>query len=138
MEQTKNVANEQDSNLPKYVPLSMVAEDFNAGFLDDLFCNMYFLDKTHERLSHCPECKEPVTDISQISRYYSLKKFTCKSCRQVVTAKKGTVLENCSLTPRQYILLALFLGAGESSANIGRFVGMSAENVRIWKGKLNV
>lgn len=138
MERTNDTAKDQGKTSPRYVPPFMVADAFGVAFLDEAFCTQFFLDGSHGRLAHCPECKEEITDDRQERRYYEMKKFTCKSCRQVVTAKKGTVLENCSLTPRQYILLALFLEAGESSANIGRFVGMSAENVRIWKGKLNV
>ncbi len=138
MEPTNNTARDQGTTSPRKVPPFMVANAFGVAFLDEAFCTRFFLDGAHGRLAHCPECKEEITDDRQERRYYEMKKFTCKSCRQVVTAKKGTVLENCSLTPRQYILLALFLEAGESSANIGRFVGMSAENVRIWKGKLNV
>lgn len=138
MEPTNNTDKDQGDISQRKAPPFMVADAFGIAFLDEAFCTRFFLDMSHGRLAHCPDCKEEITDDRQDRRYYEMKKFTCKSCHQVVTAKKGTVLENCSLTPRQYILLALFLEAGESSANIARMVGMSAENVRIWKGKLNV
>jgi hypothetical protein len=54
-----------------------------------------------------------------------------------VSAKKGTILERCSLSPRQYLLFALFLEMKLSTTEIARYVGISAEAVRLWKGKLN-
>ena len=138
MEQDNSSAVTATPTMPRHVPPFMVSDSFGAAFLDEAFCTRYFLDMSHGRLAHCPECKEELTDDRQERRYYAMKKFTCKSCGQTVTAKKGTVLENCSLTPSQYILLALFLEAGSKTTDIARIVGMSAENVRIWKGKLNV
>ena len=138
MERTNNVAEEKELTPPRYVATSLVASDFSALFLDGHYCRMYFLDNAHGRGAHCPDCGEAITDERQVARYYSLKKFTCKNCKQTVSAKKGTVLENCSLTPRQYILLALFLEAGFSDKDIGEKVGIHAETVRLWKGKLNV
>lgn len=138
MEQDNSSAVNEAPAMPRYVPPFMVSDSFGAAFLDEAFCIRYFLDMSHGRLAHCPECKEELTDDRQERRYYAMKKFTCKSCGQTVTAKKGTVLENCSLTPSQYILLALFLEADFKTTDIARMIGMSAENVRIWKGKLNV
>ena len=138
MEQTNNAVSDQGIKSPRFVPPFMVSDSFRAAFLDEVFCTRFFLDQSHGRLAHCPECKEELIDDRQERRYYAMKKFTCKSCGQTVTSKKGTVLENCSLSPSQYILLALFLEAGSKTTDIARMVGMSAENVRIWKGKLNV
>ena len=138
MEQDKSSAVRATPTMPRYVAPFMVADSFGAAFLDEAFCTRFFLDQAHGRLAHCPECKEELTDDRQVRRYYAMKKFTCKNCGNTVTAKKRTVLENCSLTPSQYILLALFLATDYKTTDIARMVGMSAENVRIWKGKLNV
>ncbi len=138
MEQDKNSAADMKPTILRHVPPSMVVDAFGVAFLDDEFCTRFFLDLSHGRLAHCPECKTKLLDDRQERRYYALKKFTCKSCYKQVTAKKGTVLENCSLSPRQYLLFALFLEMGLSTANIARHVGISSEAVRLWKGKLNV
>ena len=138
MEQDNSSVVKAITAMPRYVPPFMVSDSFGVAFLDESFCTRFFLDMSHGRLAHCPDCKEELTDDRQERRYYEMKKFKCKSCGHTVTSKKGTVLENCALKPSQYILLALFLEAGSKITDIARMVGMSAENVRIWKGKLNV
>ena len=138
MEQDNNTTIKKTPNTLRHAPPFMVTDSFGAAFLDEAFCIRFFLDMSHRRLAHCPDCKKDLTDDRQERRYYEMKKFKCKSCGQTVTSKKGTVLENCSLKPSQYILLALFLETGSSSTDIARFIGMSAENVRIWKGKLKI
>ena len=122
---------------PLYVLPSVVADAFGPLFLDAGVCTRFIIDQVHGPDPLCPACKELLIDERQVDRYYALKRFTCKKCEKVVSAKKGTSLENCSMTPSQYMLLALFLDAGFSNAEIGRIAGMTSENVRIWKRKLN-
>ena len=137
MEQPNNTTIEQPGNAPKYVPPFMVADAFRVEFLDDAFCTRFFLDLSHGRVAHCPECKKDLTDDFRERRYYALQKFTCNNCKKRVSAKKGTILERSHLTTRQYILLALFLEGEYSSTDIARFVGISDESVRQWRNKLN-
>ena len=125
-------------SLLRFPPTFMVANAFSAKFLDEAFCTRIFLDMAYGRQAHCPECKTEITDIKQAGRYYALLKFTCQNCRRRLSAKKGTILENCSLTPRQYILLAVLLESEFSTKDIKRLVGISDESVRQWREKLNV
>ena len=138
MEDNNNIDINEAPKIPRHVPSFLVKDSFRAAFLDEDFCTRFFLDMAHGRLAHCPECKEELNDDRQERRYYEMKKFKCKKCCNIVTSKKGTVLENCSLKPSQYLLLALFLEIKLPLNDIARMIGMSAENVRIWKGKLNV
>lgn len=137
MEQTNNAEIETGIDTPRHVPPFMVADCFRAEFLDDAFCTRFFLDLSHGRLAHCPDCKEDLTDDRQELRYYALQKFTCRKCNKRVSAKKGTILERSHLTARQYILLALFLDRGYTTTDIARFVGISDESVRQWRDKLD-
>ncbi len=137
MEQTNNVDIEVAIKSPRHVPPFIVADSFRAEFLDEAFCTRYFLDLSHGRLAHCPECKKELTDDRQERRYYALQKFTCRKCNKRVSAKKGTILERSHLTARQYILLALFLERKCSTAMIAQYVGISDECVRQWREKLN-
>lgn len=138
MEPDKDTDPGGESIPPRYVLPSVVAEAFGPLFLDAGFCARFFINNVHGPDPLCPACKELLIDERQVARYYALKKFTCKNCQRLVSAKKGTVLENCSMTAAQYMLLSLFLEAGFSNAEVGRIAGMTSENVRIWKRKLNV
>ena len=137
MEDNNDAAINEAPKIPRHVPPFLVADSFGPEFLDEAFCTRIFLDMAHGRLAHCPECKEELNDDRQERRYYEMKKFNCKKCGSTVTSKKGTVLENCSLKPSQYLLLALFLEIKLPVKDIARMIKMSAENVRICKGKLN-
>jgi len=136
MELNNNQDTEQSGFPLRFVPVETVAAAFGSDFLEEAFCNRFFLDVAHGKQAHCPDCGEALTDDHRIARYYALKKFTCPSCGHRLTAKKGTILENSQVTPRQYILMALFLEKDFKLSEIANHVGLSPEAIRIWKGKL--
>lgn len=111
-----------------------VLEVFNVNFLDYELSRMWILKRLHPSGSHCPGCGAAVPK-NKMQRFWSNQRISCRACGKYFTALTGTFIAGCQLDFRGLVFLGLLLALGVHDKQIASIVGMSAENVRLWRRK---
>ncbi len=62
--------------------------------------------------------------------------YSCRECQGVYTLYSGTIFEGCQLLPTQIVLLLRGVMAGQSSAQLGRELGLTEKTVLKWRHHL--
>ncbi len=125
---------------PKSLGLFSIAEVlavFSAEFMGEHVCRLWVLSKLHrDHQPCCPGCGEPVA-AHLLHSFWNNGRVRCSKCRKYFTALTGTFLSGCHLGFREVMLLALLLALDVPDKQIASTIKMSAENVRLWRLKLN-
>ncbi|HSW38051.1 MAG TPA: hypothetical protein VLL97_01000 [Acidobacteriota bacterium] len=116
-----------------FAPTDVLAV-FNVNFLDYDFSRIWILKRLHPSGAHCPGCGAAVPE-NKLQRFWSNRRISCRACGKYFTALTGTFIAGCQLDFRGLVLLALLLALGVHDKQIAAIVGMSAENVRLWRRK---
>lgn len=116
-----------------FVPENIL-QDFNVSFLDYDLCRAWVMIRLHPVNPHCPRCGAAIPG-AKLQRFWQGKRITCHVCRKFFTALTGTFVSGCQLDFRGLVLLAVLLALGVHDKKIAAIVGMSAENVRLWRRK---
>ncbi len=111
-----------------------VADVFNANFLDYEFARIWILKRLHPDGAHCPGCGVVIPD-NKLQRFWLNQRISCRVCGKYFTALTGTFIAGCQIDFRGLILLSFLLAIGIHDQIIARIIGISKENVRLWRLK---
>lgn len=107
---------------------------FNANFLDYEFARIWVLKRLHPDGAYCPGCGVAVHE-NKMQRFWSNQRISCRVCGKYFTALTGTFVAGCQMDFRSLILLSFLLALDVNAQIIARIIGISKENVRLWRLK---
>ena len=111
-----------------------VLEVFDVNFLDYDFSRMWVLKRLHPNGAYCPGCGAALPE-NKLQRFWSNQRISCRACGKYFTALTGTFVGCCQLDFRGLVLLSVLLALGVHDRKIAAIVGMSRDNVRLWRRK---
>jgi predicted Zn finger-like uncharacterized protein len=114
---------------------AIVAGIFSADFLDEAYCRNWILTQLHPEGVFCPSCSTEITGKAARS-FWQGRKIKCGRCGKFFKPLHGTIYLGCHLDYRGIVLMNLLLGLDLGNSQIARIVGMDAESIRLWRGKL--
>jgi transposase-like protein len=127
--------NTQQSDRGVFAPADVLAE-FNAEFLDEMWCRAWVLQRLHRESPRCPGCEEEIPD-RLMQSFCETRRIRCDRCEKYFTALTGTFLSGCHFSFREIVLLAFMLALGIRDKQIAATLKISVESVRLWRHRFN-
>lgn len=112
-----------------------IAQACGPGILDHLACCRLLFAHLHPQGPACPHCGEAPPESTQ-PRWWGGGQIKCPACGSKYSARSGTVLSGCRLSPSQLVLLLTLTGLGIEPVPAAKLVGTSGETVRQWIRKV--
>lgn len=114
---------------------SAALETMSAGFLDEIMCRQWILERLHPGGAICPGCSIKIEGEKQLQRFWSGERLKCRVCGKFFTAITGTLFAGCHLTFPEMFLMMLLLGTCFKDKFIAEKLKVSQESIRLWRSK---
>lgn len=133
LEASQPTGNQQSANPMGFSPPT--PQVFGPDLLDPGRCRAWLSQRLHPAGPACPYCRLPVLE-AQRARYLDWGRLRCPACGRWHRATTGTPLAGSKLSAPQAVLLIVLLDLVVHPGRVAELVGVSAETVRDWRGRV--